>query len=64
MRKQTPVFLTKREAEVLMQGFDQLFSVYPGGPACRKSAKALWKALQKIDAAFGMEIFEKEACDE
>jgi hypothetical protein len=64
MRKQTPVFLAKREAEAVMDALDRLFEDYPGGPGCPKCAKALWKAIHKIDAAFGMNIFEQEACDE
>lgn len=64
MRKQTPVFLTKREANSVMAAIDQLFSVYPGGPDCPKCAKALWRAIEKIDTAFGMKILQEEASDE
>lgn len=64
MRKQTPVFLTKREANAVMSALDELFSVYPGGPDCPKCAKSLWKAIEKIDAAFGMNILQEEVSDE
>lgn len=63
MRKQTPVFLSKKEAEAVMSAIDQLFHVYPGGPDCPKCAKALWRALKKVDAAFGFKVFEEEECN-
>lgn len=57
-RPATPVFLTKKEAEIIMDGMENLFIAYPNGSGCKKCDKTLMRALRKIDAAFGFGIFE------
>ncbi len=56
--KTVAVHFTKREAEALFSALDTLFEEYPGGPSCPKCAKALWRAIQKIDEAFEFGVLE------
>jgi len=56
--KTRPVNFTKREAEALFQALDVLFEHFPGGPECPKCAKALWRAIEKIDETFELRALE------